>query len=564
MIFAAGLLFLYKLLYSFFFLSLTEYRYTACFVGQSVLIVPALYCLSIFISANISEGLHGKLSLWLSRCTQSVFLVLIGLSAFILTFSIYSFLFHRSAIAFNLDEIGYLFQARNFISGKLYSPAPQELLAKFFDTYHVVIHQGKIFGRYPFGHSVVLMVGILAGALNCIPPLIAALNVIFIYYVAREVYDKGAAVCASLLCLLCPYFLCYSSTLLSEGSSLLLLSLVFFFFVKFIKNPHKVLYPLLCGFFLGIKFNVRPISAVSASIPFMLYALYLLYKAQWLYVKGFVAITLSFSVMLGIFLLYNYSLTGDPLLMPYTIYAPHDRLGFGPEMGGAVKEWGEAEGHTVIKGLKAISANITSVNQWIGWGFPLSLLLSVVLFIKGKRCEWDWLSLGIIVSILIIVIPYWCCSNPVRALGTTMYYFEMVLPLSLLSGHAIYVFIQNKSDYRKRLVVIFMILTLVACLYSLRGPVNEARVLTKSYRRMSEQIQKLKIHHSIIFVQTEPNNSKGIPLVPYHNDPSFGGDIVYGLDLGYERNRALIEAYPDRNIYLWEKNSLRLVEYNHG
>ena len=558
---AVFLLLVYKIVFAFFTASLDQYKYEACLAFQIVLVLPAIYCMSLFLASCISEEIHTKISSWLSRWRGIVFLMTVSIIAIVLTSFIYHTLFHRSSTAFDLDEIGYIFQAKNFALGRLYSPAPPENIQKFFDTYHVVIHNGKTFGRYPFGHSVILMPGFLIGAVELIFPLIAALNIMLIYYIARELYDRHSAVWSSLLCLFCPYFLAYSSTLLSEGTSLLFFALFLFFFIKFVRNPAGMVYPLLCGLFLGLKFNTRPVSALSICIPCIFFALYLLYREGWRYVKGYVLIVCSFSLMLGLFFLYNYALTGDPLLMPYNIYAPHDRLGFGPEFGGALKEWGIPEGHTLMKGLHAIPGNLLALNQWLGWGFPISLVLAIMLFIRKKRERWDWVFLGTVVSVVMIVVPYWCCIYPVRALGNTTYYFDALLPLCLLSGRGVQISIEEKSTYKKRVFLMFMVLSLCVCLYALRGPLGRVYALTRDYSGMTKAIDEKGIHNALIFVHVEPNNPKGLPLVPYHNSPSFAGDVVYALDLGREENQKIISTYSGRSFYLWNQEHSTLRRY---
>ena len=555
---AAFLLLVYKIVFAFFVASLDQYKYEACLALQIVLVLPAIYCMSLFLASCISEEIHTKISSWLSRWRGIVFLMTVSIIAIVLTSSIYHVLFHRSSAAFDLDEIGYIFQAKNFALGRLYSPAPPENIQKFFDTYHVVIHNGKTFGRYPFGHSVILMPGFLIGAVELIFPLIAALNIMLIYYIARELYDRHSAVWSSLLCLFCPYFLAYSSTLLSEGTSLLFFALFLFFFIKFVRNPAGMVYPLLCGLFLGLKFNTRPVSALSICIPCIFFALYLLYREGWRYVKGYVLIVCSFGLMLGLFFLYNYALTGDPLLMPYNIYAPHDRLGFGPEFGGALKEWGAPEGHTLMKGLRAVPGNILSVNRWLGGGFPIPLVLLLLLIIRIDKDKWDWLLLGSMLSMIAFIIPYWCSSYLLAPLDNTTYYFDAILPLSLLSGRGLWIAAGETSTYKKRVLVMFFMLSLCACLYSLTGPLGRIFSLTKNYAKLDEQIKAQGIHNSLIFVQTEPNKPQGIPLLPYHNNPTFRGDIVYALNLGSEENKQLLSFYSDRTVYLWHKNSSSL------
>ena len=529
-------------------------------MGQCLSSLLTISVVSLILAAVVSNTLHRRLSLRVAKINRKLFLLSIGLTAFILTFLIYNGLFHHGFTILDLDEVGYLFQAENFSIGRLSSPAPPENLQKFFDTFHVVIYQGKIFGKYPFGHCLLLMLGILVGELSLIPSLIAGLNVMLNYLLAKEVYDQNVAIYSSLLCLLSPFFLGYSSTLLVQGTSLLFISLFFLFFVKFVKKPGKILYPLLSGLFLGMEFNTSPKTAIAISLPFVLYSLYLLMKEKRRYVKGFVLVILSFGLMLAAFLSYNRLLTGDPLVMPYLLYCPHDRPGFGPEMGGVEKEWGPPAGHTLMRGIRAVPINIVSMNQWLGWGYPISLVFMGLLFLKGRKNAWDWISLGLAGSVITVIITYWGMPYIVRTLGT-IYYFEALLPLTLLAGRGINGFMKEGFPLRQRFLIFFLLLSLVACLYSLKDSLGYVYRRTRDYDQLKQQICLQKIHHGLIFVPTEPYNPKGVPLLTYPNHPSFDHDIVYALDLGNKKNRELMNAYGGRDFYLWENDSGRLRRY---
>src|SRR5262252_7196719 len=83
-----------------------------------------------------------------------------------------------SAVPTVHDEAAYLLQARIFASGHWTAPAPP--LPEFFEQYHVLVTP-VLAGKYPPGHSLVLVPGIWLGAPGLMPIVLAGLAGGFVF-----------------------------------------------------------------------------------------------------------------------------------------------------------------------------------------------------------------------------------------------------------------------------------------------------------------------------------------------------------------------------------------------
>ena len=391
----------------------------------ALFVSPALFALALLATPLVRLPLE-RITSWLSDCSEKVFLALLVMLAGVLAFCVATFLFHYNSTILIRDEIGYLFQAINFALGHLYAFSPAEILQKFFDSYHIVFDGLKVYGKYPFGHSALLAIGILLGWVYLAPIMVAMGTILLNYTIGKNIYGERTARVSSLLCLTSPFFWGYSSTLVAEGTCLFFFSLFTLFFFKTVKRYTSILYPLAAGISLGFGFNTKPATILALSLPFIGYGMYRLIRDRKHSLRSMALIVVSFGLMLGVFFSYNALVTGDFHVMPFSQYAPDDRVGFGKEVGGAEKEWGpEPRGHSPFKGVKNSLYNILILNSWFGWLYPFLIPLILFYFIYERVNEWDWVFVGTIVSLVGFYFFYW--FEGVSFMGP-LYYFSALLP----------------------------------------------------------------------------------------------------------------------------------------
>jgi hypothetical protein len=116
----------------------------------------------------------------------------------------------------NHDEGVYIFQAKMLAQGNIYLNTNN--YSEFFDSWFFVNDGNKIYSRYTPVHALFLSIFYLLGDMNLAIGVISALNIIFIYLIAKEIYCEDIAKIATVICLSSPLFLIISSTYLSYTS----------------------------------------------------------------------------------------------------------------------------------------------------------------------------------------------------------------------------------------------------------------------------------------------------------------------------------------------------------
>jgi hypothetical protein len=168
-------------------------------------------------------------------------------------------------------------------------------------------------------------------------------------------------------------------------------------------------------------------TALAVALPFAMHGLYLLIRSDAqtrtrLIVFGLIAI-----LFIGLYFLWQYSLTGDALLNPYTLWWPYDKVGFGPGHGrGTV-------GHTLnLAWINTRHSLDAGSYDLFGWGGFSWLFLPFGLWATRRNPK--GLLLGsVVVSTVLVYMTYW--------IGATLfgprYYYEGLFSLTLFSAAGI-------------------------------------------------------------------------------------------------------------------------------
>ena len=291
--------------------------------------------------------------------------------------------------------------------------------------------------------------------------------------------------------------------------------------------------------------NIRFYTAFAMAAPFAVYSLILLVKNLRAYLPqmaGFVLVLLCF---VGILLSFNYFTNGSPTLFGYEIqWGKEHGLGFGR------CAWDEAP-HTPRMGLIQNLNNLNALNEHLfEWPIP-SLTFILILFLWGTRNKWDYLLIGSFLALSFAYFFYWYQD---WVLGPRFLY-ESSAVLILLTARGLlhtpdFILKVLKVPAHERLVRSVIVLSILLCLamaLSSRMPSLTSYYSKAFYGNFKADIlkavKKAEITNAIVFV---PNTSYG-GVFPA-NAPLLNGDVIYARDLG-ERNRLLMEYYPDRDYY---------------
>jgi len=165
----------------------------------------------------------------------------------------------------NVDGFAQLFQARIFLTGRLWAPPPPPGEVANFAILHVILGPARWFSQYPPGQSLVLAGGLALGAWWLLNPLFAAALVVATWRTARWCADESAARLAALL-------LCVSLFVVAvAGSEMSLLPAATLGMLAAAGATSAGATrwwrgPALAGLALGAMAALRPLDAVSAAV----------------------------------------------------------------------------------------------------------------------------------------------------------------------------------------------------------------------------------------------------------------------------------------------------------
>jgi hypothetical protein len=336
------------------------------------------------------------------------------------------------------DEVAYVWQAKALAEGHLTIPSPphdRSYLVPF-----VVDYQGERFGKYPPGWPALLFIAIQLGIRAWINPILAGLGVWLTYQLGKRFFSEFVGLLAAGLMVTSPFFLMNSGSLLSHPFGLVLCALFALGWLEaFWKDPSEKiaenipqarkrwLYTFISALALGALILTRPMTALAAAVPFGIHGLYLLIRSDGttrLRLMIFSALAVFF---VGLYFIWQYSLTGNAWLNPYTLWWSYDKVGFGPGHGH------EPGGHTLsLAWINTRHSLDGGSYDLFGWGGFSWIFLPFGLWATRRNPK--GLLLGsVVLSMVLVYMTYW--------IGATLYgpryYYEGLFSLTLFSAAGI-------------------------------------------------------------------------------------------------------------------------------
>lgn len=336
------------------------------------------------------------------------------------------------------DEIAYIWQAKALLTGHLTLPSPPH--PNSYVVPFVVDYLGERFGKYPPAWPVLLSIAIRMGLRVWINPLLAGLGVWLTYLLGKRIFSELVGFLAAGLTVTSPFFLMNSGSLLSHPFGLVL-STIFalgwlesFWADERAKNiessPRAIrqwAYIIISVLALGVLILTRPLTALAVAAPFGIHALYLLFRGDARKRLRLLIFGLIACFFVGLYILWQYSLTGDAWLNPYTLWWSYDKVGFGLGIGRV------PGGHTLNQAwVNTHNSLVAGSYDLFGWGGFSWIFLPFGLWATRRNPK--GLMLGsVFVSIVLLYMTYW--------IGATLYgpryYYESLFTLTLLSAAGI-------------------------------------------------------------------------------------------------------------------------------
>lgn len=455
------------------------------------------------------------------------------------------------------DEIAFVWQAQVIERGKLSVPTPQPNPDSFMVSF-VVDYQGQRFGKYPIGWPVLLAIAQKLNVRHLLNPFLTALAVWWIYLLVKRLQDEKTALLAAFLTTASPFVMLNAGTLLSHPWSLLL-SVVFCTAWLDAFNPKNPRLParagslsvLTAGLALGALALTRPWTAVGVFLPFAVHSLVILITGSRvarfrLATIGLIAVGLS-----ALLFMWQFAMTGDPWLNPYTLWWPYDRVGFGPGYG--LNPGGHSLRYAVDNTLFSLYALNTDLFGWpvISWLFmPFGLLA----LWKNRRA---WLAIATLPALVIAYACYWAPSSTYGP----RYYYEGIFSAVLLTAAGIRWLAgglpgpAQSGPWSRRIrlaltTAVAGLLISVNLLYYLPARVSAMRGASYISAICQEPFRNDRARQSapaLVFVHLQDHWAEYGCLIDL-TSPFMDSPFIIAISRGEQIDSTLVQAFPERTI----------------
>ncbi|MGH2515258.1 MAG: glycosyltransferase family 39 protein [Ktedonobacterales bacterium] len=317
-------------------------------------------------------------------------------------FTCYIAVVQYSAEPHILDASAYYFQAKIFASGHLAAPAPADSAA--FAGPFMVAEGGRWFAQYPPATSALLALGLLAHLPWIVEPLLGALSLWGIYRIGCRLFSRPVACLAVLLGGLSAFYTFLAATYLSHAVALFF-GVYFILFLLRFAETHAI--RDLClgtaswgGLLLTRELSAAILGACATLFIFIVYRRTILRDRLQCATAAIAALGVAL-LGLSAYLLYNRLQTGDPFMLPRTLFSPADRYGFGAGIGF----YGQ---HTLAAGFVILDQLLTILQiDLFGWPFYLTLAFIPLAFLdRSVRHTWYWFCLVLLAALTLAQAGY--------------------------------------------------------------------------------------------------------------------------------------------------------------
>ena len=447
------------------------------------------------------------------------------------------------------DEMAYAWQAR-LIAQHLSLTVPSPPCPKCFLYPFVVDYNGVRFGKYPPGWPALLAIGEFLSLRWLVNPILAGLSVWLTFRLARRFLSPAGSLLATFLLAASPFFLINSGSLLSHTASLFLTLAFTIAWLDSFTTGSRVprgLATLTAGLSLGLLALTRPFTAAAFAIPFGVHGIWILIRGGAPERKRLLGIALLAMALSSLVLLWQFAVTGSPLLNPYTLWWPYDRIGFGPGIGASGY-------HTIAQSIASMNFSLdTGSSDLFGWP-TLSYLLIPFGLIALRRDRRAWLVVSLPFVLVAAYLLYWVGAW----LYGPRYYFEG-LPAAVILSAAGAGWLAGKvnshrwSSRLRFLAVGVAIGTLVAGNLVVYLPLR-FRLMTGLFQVHAEDLLPFqtpaahRLPPTLVIVYPHRDWIEYGRLLDL-SSPALDSHFIFIINQGDKDNLSVVQAFPDR--YIW-------------
>lgn len=477
-------------------------------------------------------------------------------AAFVLAASVAYALLSFGGVAHLEDEAAYLFQARTFANGMLWSAPPPEGVRQALDFYLLTIEGDRWFGVTMPGWPAVLSLGVMIGAPWLVNPALASISVLAIHELVRRLADRGVANLAAILMAASPWLQQIGGSLMPHAVTLAAASVAALALVVATSKdagPLKGLaLALAAGCLMGLTFLVRPQEGLVLG---MIAGLWILARRPTLTVLLLAAgYGLGCVLVGGLLLAWNFAMTGDPTNLVQSEYLDKmwvggsNRFGFGPDIGPP-ERWGALDvfwpGHSPVEGVINAQHSLSELSiEMFGWSIG-SLGLALLAL---RWSAWRGLA-GMMILVAGLTIGahlcYWYTGG--YYVGPR-YWFMVFAPVAVLSAVGAAGLVRRLSgdvDGVHRFGALLAVLVLQGMAVSgwrMAEHFPDYNGFDAEYRTLA---QRANLTDALVFVHENSDSAIG-PTVGLMNPRLPKDRPVFVRPLGGAEDARIAAAFPDR------------------
>jgi hypothetical protein len=500
----------------------------ALHLGRLALLGPALLGLGYGVAGRVPElRLHGENARRWALIAAGISLLL---SAVVLTQILRGW-------ALVDDELTYRQQAALLAEGHLGETSIPDW---GYEAFTITTPHGFT-GKYLFGEPLIQIVGVwlnLPGALHLV---LAAVALVLWFLLHRREAGTEVAAWATVFLALSPMWILSTGTGMSHASSTFCV-VAAGYGVHRLRNGRAWSGAALAGMAIGFGLTVR----LQVMLP-MGAVLGLVAVAQLLRDRRRGPLLLLIGTVgawLAAIALYDQAITGAWWRLPWYVFQPLERYGF-----GSITNEAGATVHTVWTALRNLAVSTLRFNGW--WlGLPLGLVVLALWAGLGRPGAnlrlWFAAGLALVAFNFFYYSPGMCDTGPV-------YYIELLLPGSLLAAHTTVESLRRWPKIASALIVVHLLFgtgTFVAEQFArlarltrvMHQPIRDALAHVETPALLLyETVPQESLHAGWVFSFPVRYRSDGDAVVTF---PRHRPEIV----------RALRARYPQRHCYYYRVN----------
>ena len=486
-----------------------------------------------------------------------------------------------SAVPTVHDEAAYLLQAKIFAGGHWTAPAPPR--PEFFEQYHVLVTP-VLAGKYPPGHSLVLVPGLWLRMPGLMPTVLAGLAGFLVFLLARRCANAWVGLLTWLLWTTSTGNLRFLPTYLSQSTTVVLWLVGWWALLEW-RRGGRAGWLIALSALVAWGIITRPFTgaAFAAAAAFVVLP-DVFRRRSW---RALLIAALPLAAGAACIALWNVRTTGSVRTTPYGLYSriyfPYQRFGFGLPAATAPRrplppdmvrygDWFEGlhAAHTPASlprdlrdRLRGIAADTWGEKRW-----PLALFALPGLAALTSEGAFALATAGLLVLFYIPFAHPWPWS---------VYYLEAQAPLAFLTALGIWAVVcwigaRPRPRWRDvartvspRAALVGLVLAFAFSAAAVPKVVAARRTHRSEsayFRAFRSLVASIPDPRAIVFVRYRPDHFPHHSLID--NDPDLAAArtwIVY--DRGAENER-LIELAPERAAYIYDEASERLIRLSAG